>query len=180
MASKELALDTGQFRRVTGPGDSLGPDSGWGWTTVGTLVRLFSAAVWLAAGSYKVRDLDAAYVAVRSYDLIPHVLVAPVADTLGFVEIAFGLLFLVGARVRATAVAATLFDVVYIAGILSAAARHLRIDCGCFSPGGPLAPGVATHYTADLVRDGVFVLLGLFLIWRPRTWLSVDELRRRT
>jgi uncharacterized membrane protein YphA (DoxX/SURF4 family) len=147
--------------------------------TVGTLLRLVAAAVWLTAGFYKLRDVSASVEAVRAYQLLPGPLVTPAGYALPVVEIGFGVLFLVGLFTRYTAVASAVFDVVYVAGIASAAIRGLRIDCGCFSPGGPLPPGAPTHYAADLIRDTVFAVITAYLIWRPRTWLSADGLLAR-
>jgi len=147
--------------------------------TVGTVLRLAAAAVWLLAGLYKIRDLSANVHAVRAYHLLPGPLVTPTAYALPVIELAFGVLLALGLFTRRTAAASAVFDVIYLAGIATAAIRGLRIDCGCFSPGGQLAPGVPTHYTLDLLRDSVFAVMSAYLIWRPRTWLSVDRVRER-
>ncbi|MGI9064235.1 MAG: MauE/DoxX family redox-associated membrane protein [Pseudonocardiaceae bacterium] len=150
------------------------------WAAARTVLRLLIAAVWLVAGAWKVQDLDAAIVSVRAYELLPSALVMPVGYVLPVVELTMGVLLLVGAFTRPTALFSVAVNVVFIIGIVSAAARGLRIDCGCFSEGGPLASGEPTKYTADLLRDSGFVVATLLLARWPDTLLSVDRRRVRT
>ena len=70
---------------------------------VSLLARLSLAAVWLVSGALKVADPAQTIIAVRAYQLLPEDLVRPVANTLPFLEIALGLLLLIGLAVRATA-----------------------------------------------------------------------------
>lgn len=147
------------------------------WILVRTVLRLFIAAVWIVAGVWKVQDLDAAVASVRAYELLPSPLAVAVGYALPVVELAIGVLFLIGLFTRPTALLSTAVNVVFVVGIASAAVRGLRIDCGCFSEGGPLAPGEPTKYTADIVRDIGFIITTLVLVRWPDTLLSVDRLR---
>jgi low temperature requirement protein LtrA len=64
--------------------------------------------------------------------------------------------------------------VVFIAAVVSVAARGLSIDCGCFGGGGEVAPGQTT-YGIELVRDAGLLLLAVWLVWQPRSWLALDR-----
>jgi uncharacterized membrane protein YphA (DoxX/SURF4 family) len=141
---------------------------------VGTLVRLGLAAVWLVAGFAKVGDLAGSGRAVNAYRVMPFEVARTVGAALPFVEIALGLLLLAGVAVRITAGVSAALLVVFIAGIASAWARGLRIDCGCFGSGGDLAHGADPTYGTELVRDAGFLLLAAFLLVWPRTRVSVD------
>ncbi|HZG88603.1 MAG TPA: MauE/DoxX family redox-associated membrane protein [Pseudonocardia sp.] len=141
---------------------------------VGTAARLGLAAVWLVSGVPKALDPDQTYVAVRAYDVLPTAGVEVVAALLPWVEIAFGVLLLVGVGTRVVAVAALALLVVFMAGVAQAWARGLSIDCGCFSGGGTVAPG-ETAYPQELLRDTGFALLACWLIVRPRTIASLDS-----
>jgi len=77
--------------------------------------------------------------------------------------------------VRLSAAIAALLLVIFIGGIISAWARGLQIDCGCFSKGGNLAAGHNATYGADLLRDAGFLVLAGILLWRPVTRFSVDS-----
>ncbi|MEV0155104.1 MauE/DoxX family redox-associated membrane protein [Micromonospora sp. NPDC050686] len=141
---------------------------------LGTAARLGLAAVWLIAGGAKVGDLAASGRAVNAYQVMPYDLATVIGAALPFVELALGLLLLVGLASRLAAAVSAALLVVFIAGIASAWARGLAIDCGCFGSGGQLAAGRAPSYLPEILRDlGFLVLAGFLLSW-PRTPFSVD------
>jgi len=140
---------------------------------MGTLARCGLAAVWLISGVLKAVDPDQTYVAVRAYDVLPEAGVEIVAAMLPWVEIALGVLLVVGAGTRVVAVASAAVLLVFIAGVTQAWARGLSIDCGCFGGGGAVAPG-ETAYVEELLRDTGLVLLAAWLIVRPRTLIALD------
>ena len=142
---------------------------------VSTAVRLLLAGVFLTAGGIKAVDPQTSVSAVRAYELLPAGLVTPVGWGLPFAEIALGLLLVVGAFTRVLAVVSAVLLLVFIAGALSAAARGLSIDCGCFGGGGPVTAG-QTAYAREVVRDAVLVLLAGWLIWRPHSRLALEPL----
>jgi len=133
--------------------------------------------VFLVSGVLKAVDPDAAYVAVRAYDVLPKAGVALVAGILPWLEVVLGLLLLVGLATRVVAVASAGLLVVFIAGVTQAWARGLSIDCGCFGGGGAVDPGQTT-YGLELLRDAGFLLMAAWLIVRPRT-LGVLRLKRQ-
>ena len=129
--------------------------------------------VFLVAGVLKAIDPQASVAAVRAYQLLPAWIVTIVGWGLPFAEIALGLLLLAGIATRAVAVGAAMLLVIFIAGVASAAARGLSIDCGCFGGGGAVEPGQAA-YGLELIRDIGLLLLALWLIWQPRSRLTLD------
>jgi uncharacterized membrane protein YphA (DoxX/SURF4 family) len=156
-------METGQSARMT---------TGWLW--ISTAARLGLAAVWLVAGGLKVGDLAASGRAVNAYRLFPYEVAKVIGAAQPFLEITLGLLLLAGLAVRLSAGISAGLLVIFIAGIVSAWARGLQIDCGCFSTGGELAAGQSPQYAWDLIRDTGFLLLAGILLWRPRTRYSID------
>ena len=142
---------------------------------VGTAARLGLAAVWLVAGGSKVGDLAASGRAVVAYRVLPYEVATVVGAALPFVELTLGVLLLVGLATRLAATVSTLLLVVFIAGITSAWARGLSIDCGCFGSGGDLAAGQSPTYGPEILRDVAFLALAAFLLVWPHTRLSVDS-----
>jgi uncharacterized membrane protein YphA (DoxX/SURF4 family) len=129
--------------------------------------------VFVVAGVLKAIDPQSSVAAVGAYQLLPASLATIVGWGLPFAEIALGLLLLAGIATRAVAAAAATLLVIFIAGVMSAAARGLSIDCGCFGGGGAVAPG-QTAYGTEVVRDTCLLLLAFWLIWRPRSRLTLD------
>lgn len=146
---------------------------------VGLVARLVLAAVFIVAGALKVTDLDASGRAVVAYELMP----ADVALTVGaiqpFFEIVLGLLLLVGLATRFAAWVSAVTMVIFISGIVSAWARGLNIDCGCFSKGGPLPPGETPDYLPEILRDVLFLAMAVFLIVYPMSRFSLDAWMER-
>ena len=153
------------------------------WTSVGLplvwirilslLARLGLAAVWLISGWIKASDPAQTIVAVRAYDLLPEDLVRPVANTLPFIEIALGLLLLIGLGVRVTALVSGLVLLVLIGAIVSSWARGLSIDCGCFGGGGQAAGVDGWDYAREIARDVGFLVLAAWLMVLPRSPLAL-------
>ncbi|MBE1468180.1 MauE/DoxX family redox-associated membrane protein [Kibdelosporangium phytohabitans] len=140
---------------------------------IGTAARLGLAAVWFVSGSIKAADLNQAYIAVQAYDLLPQGVVSVVAAAVPFVEIALGLLLLLGLGTRLVAVLSAIVMLGFVVAISQAWARGLTIDCGCFGGGGQVAAS-ETAYPQEIARDIGFLALMGWLIVRPRTWLSMD------
>lgn len=141
---------------------------------LGTAARLGLAAVWLIAGGTKVGDLAASGRAVNAYRVMPYELATVIGAALPFVELALGVLLLIGLATRLAAGVSAALLLVFITGIASAWGRGLSIDCGCFGSGGQLAAGQAPSYLPEILRDlGFLALAGFLLIW-PRTPVSVD------
>jgi uncharacterized membrane protein YphA (DoxX/SURF4 family) len=143
---------------------------------VSTVLRLGLGGVWLVAGALKIGDPNGMVRSVRAFRILPESAVHPVAYAVPFIEVALGLLLVLGLATRAAAVASGLLFAVYLAAISSAAARGLRIDCGCFSSGGDLTAGAPTRYTEEIIRDGLlFAASGVLAAW-PASYLALDQL----
>ncbi|GIF45667.1 methylamine utilization protein MauE [Asanoa ferruginea] len=142
---------------------------------LGTLVRLGLAAVWLFAGAAKVGDLSGSGRAVNAYQVMPFEVAQVIGAALPFVELTLGVLLLVGLATRVVAAVSGALLLVFIAGISSAWARGLSIDCGCFGSGGQLAAGQSPSYAPEIARDIGFLVLAAFLVVWPRTRVSVDR-----
>jgi uncharacterized membrane protein YphA (DoxX/SURF4 family) len=144
------------------------------WPWISTVARLGLAAVFLVAGGTKIGDLAASGRAVNAYQLMPFDVAKVIGAAQPFLEIALGLLLLIGIATRLIAGIGAALLVLFIVGIALAWARGLQIDCGCFSKGGALGAGERPTYGWEIVRDIGFLILAGILLWRPRTRFSVD------
>jgi protein-disulfide isomerase len=147
---------------------------------LGVLARLLLAGTWFWAGVTKMGDPAASVRAVRAYRVLPEWLAKGVGYGLPFLEVALAVLLLVGLATRLAAAVGAVLLLVFIAGLVSAWARGLRIDCGCFGGGGELGQGAGTHYPVEVLRDVGLLLAAVFLVRWPRTPASADDAVRRS
>lgn len=147
------------------------------WSSIrpwlGTVVRLVLGGVWLYAGISKLSDPRAFLQAVRAYDASPEWLSKALAYGLPVFEVCLGVLLVAGVITRAAAILSAPLLLMFVIGVLQAAARDLKITCGCFGGGG-VTTG-PTHYTLDILRDVGLLVLAAYLILWPITRISVDE-----
>ncbi|WP_298749573.1 MauE/DoxX family redox-associated membrane protein [uncultured Serinicoccus sp.] len=147
---------------------------------VGLVLRLGLAGVLGYAGWTKIVDLTGSVQNVLAYELFGYEVARAVGVLLPVLELALAALLLLGLLTRGAAAATAVLMVVFVAGIASAWARGLSIDCGCFGTGGRVAPE-ETRYLAEMLRDVGFLAMAGWLVHRPRTPLSLDHhLLRRT
>jgi uncharacterized membrane protein YphA (DoxX/SURF4 family) len=140
----------------------------------GLIARLVLGGTLIAAGYLKFDELDKSKMAVRAYELLPVPLANFLGTTLPFFELGVGLLLVLGAATRITALLSAILMIAFMIGISQAWARGLSIDCGCFGGGGQVAPGEA-NYLTPLLRDTGLALLAIYLIKFPRSRFSLDK-----
>ena len=143
------------------------------------LARLILGGVLLAAGGLKVfKPTDSAN-AVAAYKLMPTEIAHLIGYALLWLEVAIGLLLIVGFMVRPAAVFSGLIMVVFIGAIASVWARGMLIDCGCFGGGGEIDPSLASevrmNYFIEIMRDLGLALAALYLYFFPYGKLSIEK-----
>ena len=138
----------------------------------GLVIRVVLAAVWAWAGLAKIGNPRAFVQVVRAYDASPEWLSKAIGYGLPALELVVAVLLLIGLVTRYAAAVSAALLVVFLVGIIQAAARGLEIQCGCFGGGGP---STSTSYTLDILRDLGLLALSAFLIRWPLTRLSADE-----
>ena len=141
---------------------------------IGLVARLVLGGTLITAGYLKFNELDKSQMAVRAYELLP----IPLANFMGvflpFFELAVGILLVLGAATRISALASGLLMFAFMIGISQAWARGLSIDCGCFGGGGQVAPGEADYLT-PLLRDTGLTILAIYLTRFPHTKFGLDR-----
>ncbi len=151
------------------------------WNSVrpwlGTVVRLGLGVLWLWAGWSKLHDPRAFVQVIRAYDATPEWLSKAMGYGLPVLEICIGLLLVVGVGVRLAAIVSAVLLLVFLIGMSQAAARGLRLNCGCFHGGGTTAG--PTHYTLDILRDIGLLALAVGLAWWSDTRISIEEFLAR-
>jgi uncharacterized membrane protein YphA (DoxX/SURF4 family) len=141
---------------------------------IGLGARLLLGGLLLVTGALKVVDPQSSVRAVRAYELLSEPAAVVVGWALPFGEILLGLLLVTGTLTSAAATAAAALLVVFILALVSAWARGLSIDCGCFGGGGPVADGESAYGRAILRDLGLLITAG-WLVAYPRTRFAVDN-----
>ena len=143
------------------------------WPWLGLLARLIVGGVWIVAGWLKLPDPAASVRAVRAYQLLPEVVVPTVGYALPVVEIAVGVLLVVGLGTRVVAAISAVMQIAFIVGISAAWARGIQIECGCFGGGGTATDATA-QYPGDIARDAGLALASLAIAVWPGTRLRLE------
>jgi protein-disulfide isomerase/uncharacterized membrane protein YphA (DoxX/SURF4 family) len=139
---------------------------------LGTVVRLALGAIWIWAAVPKLHSPRTFIEAVRAYDATPEWLSEAIAYGLPVLEFCIGVALIVGISVRIAAAASGVLFVVFLIGIIQAAARGLQLSCGCFGGGGET---LSTQYTLDILRDIGLLILAVYLVLWSFTQLSLEQ-----
>ena len=133
--------------------------------TVRWIARLVLAGVFLYAGyskAYPVEHRLQFEITLSTYQLLPPWAVIAVARVLPWLEIALGVLLLVGWQLRYFAAFTALLLTAFMIAMGITYARGIEANCGCFGFGEPISP-------QSLLRDSAFLVLALYLAisaWR--------------
>lgn len=128
------------------------------------LARFGLAAMWIVSGSTKLGKHFAVTQSIEAYEIFTPYWSSLLANLIGPLELAGGLILLLGIKIRPAGWASFGVLVLFVIGLTSAYARGLQIDCGCFAPdpnstGGDLLWAIA--------RDIGLIAVTLFMIYRP-------------
>ena len=147
------------------------------WITL--LGRLLLGGVLLVAGGLKVTKPTESANATAAYKILPTDLAHLVGYALPWVEVAIGLLLILGIMVRYSAIFSGIIMVIFIAAIASVWARGLLIDCGCFGGGGEIDPSLKSQvhraYFTEITRDLGLALTALYLYLFPYGKFSFEK-----
>jgi protein-disulfide isomerase/uncharacterized membrane protein YphA (DoxX/SURF4 family) len=144
---------------------------------LGTVIRLALGVIWIWAAWDKIRAPRTFVQAVRAYDATPEWLSKAIGYGLPVLEFSIGVLLVLGVAVRLAAAVSGVLFVVFLIGIIQAAARGIQLECGCFGGGGTTTSG--TTYTLDILRDiGLLILAAYLIVW-PYTKLSIEAFLAR-
>ncbi|MFC5939861.1 MauE/DoxX family redox-associated membrane protein [Corynebacterium choanae] len=146
---------------------------------VSAISRFGLALVWLVSGGSKIIDPLATKQSIYAYQLFSPQMVNFIGTALPPVEIALGVMLLIGLLIRPVGAISAVIFVGFIAGIASAWARGLTIDCGCFGTGGDNPNVTGWTYAGEILRDLLFVAMAIVCVWRPFQRFAFPQLSTR-
>lgn len=144
------------------------------------IFRLVFGAVLVVAGGIKALSPADSASAVASYKILPTQIAHIFGYALPWLEIAIGILLIIGLSVRFAAITGGIVMLMFISAIISVWARGILIDCGCFGGGGAIDPSkaAAAHraYFVEILRDAGLVLSATYLYFFPYGRLGIEKL----
>jgi uncharacterized membrane protein YphA (DoxX/SURF4 family) len=144
---------------------------------IGTVLRLVLSGILFWSGLAKLLETDQTRrEAILAYRVFPPSWVDFLGWALPAVEVGLGALLLIGLFTRFAAIGTALLMLGFIVGIASVWIRGYSIDCGCFGGGGNVSEeGKAARYTAEILRDLLFLGMAVWLVAWPTTKLALDR-----
>jgi len=147
---------------------------GWrGHSVLALAARLYLGAIFLLACWHKILDPGAFAVDIATYQILPLGLVNPMAIVLPWVELAAGLMLLVGYRTPAAALLVASMMAVFTAAVALALGKGLDMSCGCFASQGAAEDPISWQ---TIMRDLSWLLLALYVLVLDRRPLGADRL----
>jgi putative oxidoreductase len=107
------------------------------WKYAALAISLVVGAAYIYAGVSKLGDPLQFADSIAAFAILPTIFVNLLALGLPTFEVASGLLILVPRTRRVAALALALTSLVFFSVLVSALARGLTLDCGCFGVGAP-------------------------------------------
>ncbi|WKD57099.1 Methylamine utilization protein MauE [Corynebacterium capitovis DSM 44611] len=132
--------------------------------------RFFMAYIWISAGVSKIGVHMDVTQTIRAYDIFTADWSDMLATIIGPLEIAGGLLLLLGVKLRPAGWLSIVILSLFIIGLASAWSRGIVLDCGCFTPD---QSEEGTNLLVTIARDIGFIAITLFMIYRPYTRWAV-------
>lgn len=132
---------------------------------ISAVARFYMAYIWIRAGVSKLGSRVEVVQSVEGYDIFSPTWAQWIATVIAPLEIAGGILLLLGVFLRKSGWLSTIVITLFIVGIAQAWARGLAIDCGCFGPADPTTLGM--NYLKTILRDLVYIFLSLWTAFRP-------------
>jgi len=124
-------------------------------------IRLIVGGLFVYAGALKIGDPLQFGDNVASFEMLPNVFITPLALGLPVFEITTGLLLIAAWLRRPAALGILIINGIFLIAIVTALARGLTIDCGCFGTGTP----TRARMWMDLGRD-LALLLAVLVAYR--------------
>ena len=115
------------------------------------VISLAIGILYIVSGLDKVRDPGAFADNIFGFAILPALLISPLALGLPPFEIICGLLMLAPRTRRVAALGLMLLSAVFFVALVSALARGLTLDCGCFGVGAPSRPRMWLEAGLDIL-----------------------------
>ena len=142
---------------------------------IGLVCRLFIGGVFLGACLFKIKDPDVFALSIATYEILPTALINLMAIILPWLELAVGILIIIGYKTKASALLIAAMMLMFMTALAIALFRGIDMSCGCF------ASSDAGEQISWLTmgRDLFFLLPAVHVLLFDNNPIGVDGLKRR-
>lgn len=133
---------------------------------ISAIARFYMAYIWIKAGVAKIGVRHSVTQSIEAYEIFTPEWSYYLAFLIGPLEIAGGVILLLGLFLRKASVVGIIVLTLFMIGIAQAWARGLGIDCGCFVVD-PSAEAQVMNYVKTLLRDCLYIFLMAWIYFRP-------------
>jgi len=139
------------------------------------LFRIILGITFVYASLDKIAHPEQFARIVYNYKILPGFLINLFAVTLPWVEFVAGLFLIFGIFTESASLLISFLLVVFIVAISINLFRGINLNCGCFSTD----PAGAKHGASLLVRDFLYLFLGIMVFFFNRSFATLSALLRR-
>ncbi len=122
-------------------------------------IRIVLGSLFIYSAALKIMDAEYFAKSLYNYRILPAETLNLFALIIPWLELVIGLLLVLGIFVKESALLGSILMIIFIAAIVSAVARGLDIDCGCFG-------------TKDGTRVGLLKIIEDLLILLGFIWIT--------
>ncbi len=147
-----------------------------GHATISLAARLYLGGIFLFACGHKIVHPEAFALDIATYQTLPLGLVNLLAIVLPWVELAAGLMLVLGFRTRAATLLVAGMMVMFTVAIAVALAKGLDMSCGCFASQGSAEDPISWR---TVLRDLSWLVLAGYVFFFDRRPFGLDRLLHR-
>ncbi len=126
-------------------------------------VRLILGIIFALASINKIIHPASFAEVIYNYQILPNALINPTAIVLPWLELILGTFLILGLWLPGAVLLSNLLLVIFFVALVFNLARGLDIQCGCFITGQKATSNL--NMSLYVIRDGIFVLLALYLFY---------------
>lgn len=128
-------------------------------TVIVVIARIVVALMFIIVGVGKIAHPQEFAREISNYQILPVILINPMAVFLPWLELITGILILFGIQLRANAIIVAAMLIVFTTAVAIAVAKGLSINCGCYSQIAAQKVGIP-----KILENLGLILLSLILI----------------
>ena len=139
-------------------------------------LKLFLGIVFIISSATKIPNPEKFAEAIAAYRIVPEIFLPAMSFVIPWIQLLCGALLVCDIYVKSSSLILSGLLTVYTLAIVSAVARGLDIDCGCFDLLIEMGEKVGIE---AILRDIFFLLLSLILFFFDKNDISVYGLKKK-